>query len=133
MQPSVREVLRECVSGVDEGRLSFTELVAKLTAVGVDGYYTDFRRAEKTYYIGEGKCHVVQTAVLAVRLAPDFSVEEVKSAVKALGTQEITYIRFCELLATAGCVGYFVALPARRVVYYGRRGESHVEPFEETG
>lgn len=27
----------------------------------------------------------------------------------------------------AGCAGYLVSLPGRRVVYYGRTGETHVE------
>ena len=133
MHSNVREALRECVAGVDEGRLNFTELVTKLAEVGVEGYYADFRRAEKTYYIGKGACYVMQAGSLAVRLAEDFSMEAVKSASKALSAREITYIRFCELLAAAGCVGYFVSLAARRVVYYGRRGESLVEPFEATG
>jgi uncharacterized protein YbcV (DUF1398 family) len=131
MHSDVREALRECAAGVDAGRLNFTELVTTLAEVGVEGYYADFRRAEKTYYVGKGRCYVLQSASLAVRLAEDFSMEEVRSAGQAMGTREITYVRFCELLAAAGCVGYFVSLAARRVVYDGRRGESFVEPFEE--
>ncbi len=29
----------------------------------------------------------------------------------------------------AGCVGYFVQITGRRVIYFGRSGESHVEQF----
>jgi len=29
----------------------------------------------------------------------------------------------------AGCVGYFVQIMGRCVIYFGRKGESHVEHF----
>jgi hypothetical protein len=34
-----------------------------------------------------------------------------------------------EPVAQASCVGYMVPLAGRRAVYYGRTGESYVEPF----
>jgi uncharacterized protein YbcV (DUF1398 family) len=126
-------VLRECTAGADEGRLGFAELVVKLAEVGVDGYYADFRRAEKTYYTVKGRCHVLQTATLAVTVAPDFSAEALRSAIKSVVDRAITYVQFCDVIAAAGCVGYFVSLTGRRVIYYGKRGESHVEPFEMMG
>ena len=30
-------------------------------------------------------------------------------------------------MKNAGCAGYFVSIPGKRVVYYGRTGETHVE------
>jgi uncharacterized protein YbcV (DUF1398 family) len=43
--------------------------------------------------------------------------------------QKIKYREFCVRIADAGCVGYLVSLVGRRAVYYGRSGESYVEPF----
>jgi uncharacterized protein YbcV (DUF1398 family) len=133
MQSDVRSVLYECTIGSDEERLTFPQLIARLQEIGVEGYYADLRRAEKTYYVSKGNSHVMQTTGVGATLASTFSAPEVSSAVRAVGCREITYLKFCELLAAAGCVGYFVSLTARRVVYYGKRGESHVEHFTAMG
>jgi hypothetical protein len=29
----------------------------------------------------------------------------------------------------AGCVGYFVQITGRQVIYFGRKGEMHIERF----
>jgi uncharacterized protein YbcV (DUF1398 family) len=129
MQSHVISVLCECTTGAEQENLAFPQLIARLSEIGVEGYYADLRRAEKTYYLSKGKNHVVQTTAVGMSPAPAFSAPEVKCAARALGCREISYLKFCELLAAAGCVGYFVSLSGRRVVYYGKRGDSYVEQF----
>jgi uncharacterized protein YbcV (DUF1398 family) len=58
-----------------------------------------------------------------------FSAEGVAHAVGATQAGQIKYRAFCRQIAAAGCAGYFVSLPGRRAVYYGRTGETHVEHF----
>lgn len=58
--------------------------------------------------------------------------EEVKAAVRPIQERQIGYLQFCSRIAAAGCVGYFVSLAGRRVVYYGRTNDSYVEPFPHT-
>jgi uncharacterized protein YbcV (DUF1398 family) len=53
----------------------------------------------------------------------------VEAAVKAIKTGSITYKAFCERVTAAGCVGYLVWMVGRRVVYYGRTCDNHVEWF----
>jgi uncharacterized protein YbcV (DUF1398 family) len=43
-----------------------------------------------------------------------------------------TYQGFCSKVAGAGCAGYVVSLLGRRVLYYGRTGETHTEYFPGT-
>jgi uncharacterized protein YbcV (DUF1398 family) len=43
-----------------------------------------------------------------------------------------TYKGFCAKVAGAGCAGYMVSLLGRRVLYYGRTGETHTEYFPGT-
>ncbi len=43
-----------------------------------------------------------------------------------------TYQSFCAKAAKAGCAGYVVSLLGRRVLYYGRTGETHTEYFPGT-
>jgi uncharacterized protein YbcV (DUF1398 family) len=129
MQSQVRNALHDCTADSDGERLTFPQLIARLLEIGVEGYYADLQRAEKTYYVAKGQNHVVPTAAIGVPPASTFSAPAVKSAVRAIGCRELTYLEFCRQLAAAGCVGYYVSLPARRVVYYGKHGESHVEQF----
>jgi uncharacterized protein YbcV (DUF1398 family) len=129
MQSQVRNALHDCTLDSDGERLTFPKLVARLLEIGVEGYYADLQRAEKTYYVSKGQNHVVSTTAIGVLPASIFSAPAVKSAVRAVGCREMTYLEFCRQLAAAGCVGYFVSLPTRRVVYYGKHGQSHVEPF----
>jgi uncharacterized protein YbcV (DUF1398 family) len=43
--------------------------------------------------------------------------------------RRIDYHAFCERIAAGGCVGYFVSLAGRRALYYGRTGDTYIEPF----
>jgi hypothetical protein len=36
---------------------------------------------------------------------------------------------FVRKTIAAGCVGCFVHIAGRHAVYFGRQGESHIEPF----
>jgi hypothetical protein len=42
---------------------------------------------------------------------------------------DYSYVVFCEKVKAAGCAGYLVSFPGRRVVYFGRTAEAHVEHF----
>ena len=63
------------------------------------------------------------------RPPPAFTADGVAAAVRAIQQQKIQYREFCERIAQAGCVGYIVSMAGRRAVYYGRTGDSYVEPF----
>ena len=43
-----------------------------------------------------------------------------------------THRGFCDQVTAAGCAGYVVSLPGRRVLYFGRSGETHTEYFPGT-
>jgi hypothetical protein len=42
---------------------------------------------------------------------------------------DYSYKAFCERVKAAGCAGYLVSFLGRRVVYFGRTAETHVEHF----
>jgi uncharacterized protein YbcV (DUF1398 family) len=129
MDKRVVQVVHDCTRASDEERLTFPEVVAKLAAAGVEQYHADLRRAEKTYYMPDGESRVVASAPVAERAADAFSAAGVEAAVRAIQAQKLGYRAFCERIAAAGCVGYIVSLAGRRAVYFGRTGESFVEPF----
>lgn len=129
MHADVIEVLQECTEASDREHVTFPEVVTKLMQAGVERYHADLLRAEKVYYLPSGESHRVEAGPIAVAPANDFAADGVQAAVRAIQQQKIEYREFCERIARAGCVGYIVSLAGRRAVYYGRSGESYVEPF----
>jgi uncharacterized protein YbcV (DUF1398 family) len=129
MNAEAKAVMRECTEGSDAGRLSFPEVIGKLMAVGVERYHADLVRGEKTYYLPDDQSEVLGSETVAGPAARSFSAAGVEAAVRAIQGRKIQYREFCQRIAEAGCVGYFVTLSGRRAVYYGRDAETYMEPF----
>lgn len=129
MDAHVKEVVRECSRVSDEGSKPFGELVGRLMAAGIERYHADLVRAEKTYHLPNGDSEVVPNDPIGAMPAGSFSAKGVEAAVRAVQGGAIDYKKFCERVMAAGCVGYLVSIAGRRVVYYGRTGDSHVEWF----
>jgi uncharacterized protein YbcV (DUF1398 family) len=131
MDAHVAAVALDCTTGSEENRLSFPQVVALLTAAGIESYHADFHRATKTYYLPDGDSLEVPTAPLTAQPAMRFDPTGIEAAVRVAqaGGPGYTYKGFCEQVMAAGCVGYTVSLTGRRAVYVGRTAESHVELF----
>jgi uncharacterized protein YbcV (DUF1398 family) len=119
----------ECVRGSLTGEMTFPEIVERLTAVGVERYHADYSRQEITYYLPDGDSVVVASPHAAYTTATKFSAAAVESAVRQSQRGEHTYADFVRKTMEAGCIGYFVQITGRRVIYFGRNGDSHVELF----
>jgi len=129
MQEHVTRTMQECTDASDQERISFPEVVMKLMQADVERYHADLLRAEKIYYLPSGESHRVQAAPIEATPPAAFSADGVAAAVRSIQRQQIKYREFCERIAEAGCVGYIVSIAGRRAVYYGRTGDSYVEPF----
>jgi uncharacterized protein YbcV (DUF1398 family) len=129
MQEHVTRIMQECTDASDQERIGFPEVLAKLTQAGVERYHADLLRAERIYYLPSGESQRLPAVKVEARPAATFTADGVAAAVRAIQQQKIRYREFCERIAQAGCVGYIVSLAGRRAVYYGRTGESYVEPF----
>lgn len=128
MDAHVTDVVREMTQASDQERIPFPQVVASLVEAGVERYHTDLVAGTKTYYLPDGdfeamSCHRPSAP------ASDFDGAGIEAAVRASQRAEIGYREFCERIAAAGCVGYFVSLVGRRATYYGRTSETHVEFF----
>jgi uncharacterized protein YbcV (DUF1398 family) len=123
------QVAEECTRGSDAGTLSFPEVLGKLGDAGVERYVADLVRNEKTYYRADGATCVVQTEPAERQPETGFEAAGVEAAIRSSQARSIAYSEFCRRVLAAGCVGYVVSLAGRRAVYFGRGGETHVEPF----
>lgn len=120
-----------CMKGAETGSMSFPEIIGALMQAGFDGYAVDFRRGMATYYPPAAAPLDIALHDLGAAIAPRFEAAAIRAAIKEAQSNApgYTYPGFCDTAARAGCAGYFVSLPGRRVVYYGRDGEIHVEHF----
>jgi uncharacterized protein YbcV (DUF1398 family) len=64
-------------------------------------------------------------------VAAAFDTTEIERLVRwaQANPAEYSYVAFCEKAKGAGCAGYLVSFLGRRVVYFGRTAETHVEHF----
>lgn len=129
MNANLKAVVEACSRGSENGSLNFGQVLRRLAEAGVEGYYADFRRSTKTYYLPEGESIEVAATDPDVRIAPALDAARVEAAVRQSQAGAHTYQAFCEKVMAAGCSGYLVSLLGRRVVYFGRTAETHVEHF----
>jgi uncharacterized protein YbcV (DUF1398 family) len=129
MNPSVLRALRDASQDSETGSRNFPQIVASLMNAGVERYHHDLQRSERTYYLPDGSSEVVANPPVPVVPAQSFSAIGVEAAVRAVQAGEIKYVEFCRRAMEAGCVAYIVSLAGKRVVYYGRSGDTHVEYF----
>lgn len=129
MNANQSQVLQRCAQGALAGELSFPEVVGALAEIGVERYHADYARCEITYYFPNGDSLVIATPHPTHATAAEFSASAVEAAVGQSQRNEHTYRDFIRKTMAAGCVGYFVQIAGRRVIYFGRNGETHTEHF----
>ena len=129
MKAEIRELVKACTRASDEGKENFGAIVTRLMQAGVERYHADLLRSEKVYYLPDGESELVGNDPVGDVPAETFSAAGVQAAVKAAQAGEFAYKTFCERVMAAGCAGYIVSLAGKRVIYYGRTGDMHVEWF----
>ncbi len=121
--------IEQCVEGAFSGEIAFPEIVGRLIDHGVERYHVDYSRQETTFYTADGDSLVVATPHPAHSTPDTFRPEAVEAAVRQSQRHEHSFPDFIRKTMNAGCVGYFVQITGRRVIYFGRNGEAHVEHF----
>lgn len=124
-------IAEACLHAAQDGSLSFPEIVGKLIAAGFEGYAVDYRRNTQTYYLPDGDGTAMDMQPSAGNVAASFDATEVERLVRWAQTNptDYSYVAFSEKAKAAGCAGYLVSFLGRRVVYFGRTAETHVEHF----
>ena len=128
MDSATKTLVIEMTRASDEERMTFPQAVAALVAARVERYHADLMRSERVFYMPDGASERVSMHTSPPPAAA-FVAQGVEAAVGAIQRGEIPYLEFCARIAQAGCVGYHVFLSGRRVIYYGRKGDQHVEYF----
>jgi len=134
MSTNWKDVARACLEGAESGAMTFPQIVGTLIEAGFDGYAVDLRQATATYYLPGGEAVELEATRTTVPVAARFDAAIVREAIGEAQKliQGYTYKGFCAKVAGAGCAGYLVSLLGKRVLYYGRTGETHTEYFPGT-
>jgi uncharacterized protein YbcV (DUF1398 family) len=131
MSPNWKDIALATLEGAETDTVSFPESVKILMEADFDGYAVDFRRSVRTYYRPDGDILELKTEPTSVPVTECFDASAVKDAIREAQAQVpgYTYMGFCNKVAQAGCAGYIVSFPGKRVLYYGRTAETHTEYF----
>lgn len=131
MNAQYETVAKQCLDAAHDGTMPFPEIVGALMEAGFEGYLVDYRQNTTTYYHPAQGGVMLENRPSDAAVAPEFDAGVVAAKIKwaQANPPEYSYAAFRKNVNAAGCAGYIVSFPGRRVVYYGRTGETHVEHF----
>ena len=131
MTQDLSAIAQNCLEGAYAGTLDFRFIVRTLMEAGFEGYDVDYRRGTSTYFHSNGESVQLPLPHSDSVVAKEFRGNGVEQAVREAQSNApgYTYAGFCTKVKAAGCAGYMVSFLGRRVLYFGRTAETHVEHF----
>lgn len=126
-------IARKCLAGAHEGTMSFPDIVATLIGSGFESYMVDYRCGTTTYFLPDGDHVVLQNGMAGNSVAATFDQVGIAAQVRWAQTNpaDYSYRAFSRNVESMGCAGYIVSFSGRRVLYFGRTAETHVEHFPQ--
>ena len=129
MDAQQRTIAENCLKASYDATIDFPTIVQTLIASGFEGYLVDYRKGTTAYYLVSGDCAEFTNPKTPGTVAAEFSADTVRENIRQAQTKApgYTYRGFCEAVKAAGCAGYIVSFSGKRVVYFGRTAETHIE------
>lgn len=126
-------IAETCLNAAHDGSLGFPEIIGMLLEAGFEGYSVDYRRNSQTCYHSDGDTIELAMPHSHGAVAAAFDSGGVEALVRwaQANPTDYSYVAFSAKVKAAGCAGYLVSFPGRRVVYYGRTAETHLEMFPQ--
>ncbi|HEY5259022.1 MAG TPA: DUF1398 family protein [Rhabdochlamydiaceae bacterium] len=125
------EVAKECTHLSDEEKITFPEVVRRLHEAGIESYYADLLSSTRTFY-AKSIAHTVNSLENHDNKAADaFNAEEVVNAIRHIQAGKIQYREFVKKIMDAGVISYMVFIDGHKAIYFGRRGDFHIEEFRK--
>ena len=124
-----KQVIHELAIATQQGKMTFPQVVNGLLEVGVESYLVDFAAKQKTHYLGDGTTHMEPMILDPGPMAEDFNRADLVAAIRGAQADTVRYPEFVKRSTAAGVIGYWAFLTGKRVIYFGRKGEQHIEEF----
>jgi uncharacterized protein YbcV (DUF1398 family) len=97
--------------------------------VGVESYFCDLANGAETFYQTNGETPTEKMVLPLMPVAEEFSRPELVAAIRGAQTDTIRYPEFMKRSSAAGVIAYWAFLTGKKVIYFGRKGEFHIEEF----
>lgn len=110
-------------------QITFPEILSILVKEGVESYHVDFLRNECRYYSKDGGSFALNIPFKHDGVAPSFSQENLDSINQKVQAGQATFADFVKEGCAAGCAYYIVYINGRKVRYFGRNGDEHIQHF----
>jgi uncharacterized protein YbcV (DUF1398 family) len=122
-------VIHETLAASEAGQQTFPQVIKALLEVGVESYLIDLARGSATYYLTTGETHIESLTHPADPIAEDFSASGLIAAIRGAQADKIRYPEFLKQSTAAGTIAYWAFLTGKKVIYFGRKGDFHIEEF----
>lgn len=110
--------------------LTFPELIDKLAPAGVERYLVDLVGKQKISFGMLGESLALPMNITLQPIPHTLDAMAMKTALVDVQQRKITYPVFLDKIMTAGCCHYEVFVRGKKVIYFGRDGTMHIEPFQ---
>lgn len=112
------------------GTLPFPEIVKHLIAEGVEYYHVDYVKLQISFYGNEGSV-VINPLIIEnlPAIAAEFNNTALHAAILDSQQNGQKFPHFSARAMEAGVHGYYAFLRGKRVTYFSRNGDQHVEWF----
>ena len=124
-----KQRINELAIATQQGKMTFPQVVRGLLEVGVESYFVDFASKQKTHYLADGTTHTVPMILDARPKAAEFNGAGLLAAIRGAQADSVRYPEFVKRSTAAGVIGYWAFLTGKRVIYFGRKGQQHIEEF----
>jgi uncharacterized protein YbcV (DUF1398 family) len=125
------KLIHETALKTQAGTITFPEVVGNLLRAGAEYYHVDYVALRATYYAADGSA-VAATPLNFENMPPvaaDFDVAALRVDILDSQTKGQPFREFSRRAMAAGVQGYFAFLRGKRVTYFGRQGDQHIEWF----
>jgi uncharacterized protein YbcV (DUF1398 family) len=124
-----KQVIHELAIATQQGKMTFPQVVKGLLEAGVESYFVDFAAKQKTHYLTDGSTLTVSMILELGPISAEFNSVELMAAIRGAQADAVRYPEFVKRSTAAGVIGYWAFLTGKRVIYFGRKGEQHIEEF----
>lgn len=133
MDAQLAAIAHKCLNAGYDKTMVFPEIVGTLIKSGFEGYVVDYRRNTTTYFLPDGESIMLENRPSEGRVAADFDPSGIAAQIRwaQANPPDYSYAAFSKNVKALGCAGYIVSFLGRRVLYFGRNADTHVEHFPQ--
>jgi uncharacterized protein YbcV (DUF1398 family) len=121
--------IKEC-SRMSFLNIPFPEVVKKLLQAGVERYICDLVGFHVYYFGIDDQSYTIDfTLKNHPKVASNFTAKIITDSVIKIQQGQIGYEEFLHRIMIGGCSHYEAFLCGKKVIYFGRLGDNHIEYF----